>query len=60
MSASNQGYGCPEVVFITDGSASGFQIWKGNKWIAFVDTEALSKKPNDLDDFNRPLNKAQL
>jgi hypothetical protein len=37
------------VVFITDGSASGLQIWKGNKWIAFVDTEALSLKLNDLD-----------
>jgi hypothetical protein len=37
------------VVFITDGSASGLQIGR-NKWIAFVDTEALSLKlTNDLD-----------
>jgi hypothetical protein len=56
MSASNQsamGTSLPDglVVFITDGSASGLQIWKGNKWIAFVDTEALSLKANlnDLD-----------
>jgi hypothetical protein len=54
MSASNQsamGTSLPDglVVFITDGSASGLQIWKGNKWIAFVDTEALSLKLNDLD-----------
>jgi hypothetical protein len=34
------------VVFITDGSASGFANLEGNKWIAFVDTEALSLKAN--------------
>jgi hypothetical protein len=53
MSANNQsamGTSLPDgLVFITDGSASGLQIWK-NKWIAFVDTEALSlKNLNDLD-----------
>jgi hypothetical protein len=48
MSASNQsamGTSLPDglVVFITD-AASGFANLEGNKWIAFVDTEALSLK----------------
>jgi hypothetical protein len=36
------------VVFITD-SASGFANLERNKWIAFVDTEALSLKANVMD-----------
>jgi hypothetical protein len=54
MSASNQsamGTSLPEglVVFITDGSSPGLQIWKRNKWIVFVDTDALALKANVVD-----------
>lgn len=49
MTAANQttmGTSLPEglVVFITDGSLVGLQIWKGSKWTTLADNEALALK----------------